>query len=89
MLLCDEPTSSLDNATEFEVMQHLTGRHGNDKGDECRWRTTVVIAHRLSTVQDADSILVLDAGVVVEEGTHDELLRKEGKYSDLVRQFVQ
>ena len=95
ILLCDEPTSSLDNATEFEVMKDLKGglitdgikkgnvEHNNNQG--CR--TTVVIAHRLSTVQDADTILVLDKGVVVEQGTHDELLGKGGKYSDLVRQF--
>ena len=95
ILLCDEPTSSLDNATEFEVMKDLKGglitdgikkgnvEHNNNQG--CR--TTVLIAHRLSTVQDADTILVLDKGVVVEQGTHDELLEKGGKYSDLVRQF--
>ena len=96
ILLCDEPTSSLDNATEFEVMKDLKGGRITDGNEEenveddnnnQRCRTTVVIAHRLSTVQDADTILVLDKGVVVEQGTHDELLGKGGKYSDLVRQF--
>ena len=98
ILLCDEPTSSLDNATEFEVMKDLKGGRlmdGEKKGrqvddndsNDNNQRTTVVIAHRLSTVQDADTILVLDKGVVVEQGTHYELLEKGGKYSDLVRQF--
>ena len=93
ILLCDEPTSSLDNATEFEVMKDLKGRgagrdeQSDDDNRNSNHRTTVVIAHRLSTVQDADTILVLDRGVVVEQGSHEELQEREGKYSELVRQF--
>ena len=56
-------------------------------GNNTPKRTTVVIAHRLSTVQDADNIVVLDSGRVVEEGTHGELLLRNGKYAELVRQF--
>jgi ATP-binding cassette subfamily B protein len=51
-------------------------------------RTTIVIAHRLSTVQDADKIVVLHAGRVAEEGTHEELLARQGRYSELVRQLA-
>ena len=52
---------------------------GNDDDTTC-----VIIAHRLSTVQDCDEILVMDAGMVVEQGTHDDLMRKGGRYSELV-----
>lgn len=48
-------------------------------------RTVLVIAHRLSTILNSDKIVVLDNGRILEEGTHDELLRKKGKYYDLVR----
>jgi len=48
-------------------------------------RTVITIAHRLSTIRDADKIVVLDAGVVAEQGTHDELLARRGKYAELYR----
>ena len=76
ILLCDEPTSSLDAATEFDIMTQLKAL---GKG-----RTTIIVAHRLSTIQDADFIIVLDKGVVVEQGTHDYLLKLRGKYSELI-----
>jgi ATP-binding cassette subfamily B (MDR/TAP) protein 7 len=76
ILLCDEPTSSLDASTEFDIMTQLKSLG--------RGRTTIIVAHRLSTIQDADTIVVLDKGVVVEQGTHDELLRKRGVYSALI-----
>jgi ABC-type transport system involved in Fe-S cluster assembly fused permease/ATPase subunit len=79
ILLCDEPTSSLDTATEFDIMNQLKTM-GRD-------RTTIIVAHRLSTVQDADIIIVLDKGKLVQQGTHHELLRSGGKYAELIRQL--
>lgn len=73
LLLLDEPTSALDAATEAEVQAGL---------DELmQGRTTLVVAHRLSTVRKANRIVVVEAGVVVEQGTHDELLARGGVYA--------
>jgi ATP-binding cassette, subfamily B, bacterial MsbA len=81
ILLLDEATSSLDNESEFLVQQALDRL--------MRGRTTIVIAHRLSTVERADRILVLDRGRIVEEGTHAELLTRGGLYHRLyTRKFV-
>ena len=78
VLLCDEPTSSLDSRTELEIMTNLK-EVGRGVGATC-----VIIAHRLSTVQDCDSIVVMDAGRVIESGTHEELMRLGARYSELV-----
>jgi ATP-binding cassette, subfamily B, bacterial len=75
LLLLDEATSALDNQTERLVQQALE----NLRSD----RTCFVIAHRLSTVRQADRICVLDRGLLVEQGTHDELLARNGTYSKL------
>ena len=81
ILLLDEATSSLDNESEFLVQQALDRL--------MRGRTTIVIAHRLSTVERAHRILVLDHGRIVEEGTHQELLSLGGLYHRLyTRRFV-
>ncbi|MEA2176959.1 MAG: ATP-binding cassette, subfamily bacterial, partial [Solirubrobacteraceae bacterium] len=76
VLVLDEATSALDVQTERAVEEAL---HELASG-----RTTIVIAHRLSTVRDADQIVVLDQGEIVERGTHDELLAAGGRYATLV-----
>jgi len=75
ILILDEATASLDNQSEYEVQAAIKKLE--------RDRTTIVIAHRLSTVRDADAIVVLKEGQVVERGTHDELLKGSGEYAKL------
>ncbi|MBD8909168.1 ABC transporter ATP-binding protein [Methylorubrum zatmanii] len=77
VLLLDEATSALDTATELAMTRAL-----DQSGTT---RTTITIAHRLSTVRRADQIIVLDKGAVVEHGTHEELLGSSGAYARLVR----
>lgn len=75
ILLLDEATSALDNESELAVQ---TALEALEKG-----RTTIVIAHRLSTVQNADQIIVLDMGQIIERGTHAELIAKKGLYEKM------
>jgi len=77
ILILDEATSALDSESEHQVQSSLERLMAG--------RTTLVIAHRLSTVQKADKILVLDAGRIVEQGRHDELLSQGGLYASLYR----
>ena len=74
IILMDEATSALDARTEYEVMQSVAAR-----GITC-----VVVAHRLSTIRDCDEIIVMDHGMVVERGTHEELLKNHGLYEKLI-----
>jgi ATP-binding cassette, subfamily B, bacterial MsbA len=75
ILLLDEPTSALDSESESRVQEALDQFAAN--------RTTIVVAHRLSTVRRADLILVFDQGQIVERGTHDQLIAQGGLYRDL------
>ena len=75
ILILDEPTAALDTESERLVMEGLERL--------MKGRTVITIAHRLSTIRDADNIIVLAGGVVAEQGTHEQLLAKNGHYADL------
>ena len=74
VLILDEATSALDAVTEHRIMENI----------KARGITTIIVAHRLSTVRDCDRIIVLSGGKIVEQGTHDELMRQQGSYYTLV-----
>ncbi len=78
VLVFDEATSALDNRSQSIVTESLSKMHS----------TRIIVAHRLSTIQDADHILVLDAGRIVEDGGYDELVEKNGLFAQLVRRQV-
>ena len=82
ILILDEETSSVDTRTEERIQKAMDNL--------MKGRTSFVIAHRLSTIKDADVILVMKDGDIVEQGTHDELLARNGFYADLYNsQFEQ
>lgn len=81
ILLLDEATAALDTESERLVQESLANfREG---------KTAIVVAHRLATVKSASRILVVENGKVIEEGTHDELISRSGKYLELVKHQLQ
>ena len=75
LLILDEATSALDNATEMQIQASLE--------ELSRGRTVIVVAHRLSTVKNADEIVVIDKNGIVERGNHEELIALNGEYKKL------
>ena len=76
MILLDEATASLDVDNETEIQEAITRL--------IKGKTVLIIAHRMRTVENADSIVVLDGGVVAESGTHEELMQANGLYRKMV-----
>jgi ATP-binding cassette subfamily B (MDR/TAP) protein 1 len=92
ILLLDEATSALDSESEALVQEAIdgmiTGQRSLDE-DPARSMTVVIVAHRLSTVQNADCIFVIDEGKVIEQGSHNELVqRKGGAYNSLISRQI-
>ena len=77
MILLDEATASLDVDNETEIQEAISRL--------VKGKTVLVIAHRMRTIENSDQIIVLDGGVVAENGTHDELMNKNGLYARLVK----
>mgnify|MGYP000343554789 CR=1 FL=1 len=77
ILILDEATSALDNVTEYLIQKSLE--------DLCKNRTTIVVAHRLSTIKNADEIIVLTDKGIEERGSHTDLIEKGGIYTELNR----
>ena len=75
ILVLDDATSALDTETEYSLLKNLHHKKNSN--------TTFIIAHRISAVKNADQILYLDEGSIIEQGTHNELLEKRGKYYEV------
>ncbi|MDR2611173.1 MAG: ABC transporter ATP-binding protein, partial [Clostridiales Family XIII bacterium] len=75
LLLLDEPSSALDPLAEYEMNKMILGRSNAS--------TTIIVAHRLSTIRDADRIVLVDDGAIKEIGTHDELMALNGTYCEM------
>ena len=77
ILILDDALSAVDTYTEEEILSRLRAI--------LKQRTSIIVSHRISTVRDADVIVVLDRGRVIEQGTHDDLIAQGGSYADLFR----
>ncbi len=75
ILILDEPTSAIDAKAEYEIFEHVQNLQKD--------KTVIIISHRFSTVRNADRIFVLDQGTIIEQGNHEELLKKKGLYAEL------
>ncbi|MDQ7052396.1 MAG: hypothetical protein Q9P14_05700 [candidate division KSB1 bacterium] len=80
ILLLDDALSSVDTYTEEAILKRLR--------EVMKSRTSVIVSHRISTIRDADWILVLENGQIIESGTHDSLLARDGVYADLYRKQI-
>ena len=81
ILILDEATSSIDVFSEIQIQKSVKLLLAD--------RTAFIIAHRLSTIRNADSIVVIDDGNIVEQGTHDELIKQKGPYYELIKNQVE
>ena len=75
ILILDEPTSAIDAKAEYEIFQNVQSLQKD--------KTVIIISHRFSTVRNADRILVLDEGKIIEEGSHEKLVKEKGLYAEL------
>ncbi len=88
VLILDEATSALDAQSEAKVQEALDGILHATKAGVMESPTIMAIAHKLATIRNADKIVVMKEGRIVEQGTHDELIKKAGAYATLVRYQV-
>jgi ATP-binding cassette subfamily B protein len=80
-LLLDDCLSAVDTETEDIILNNLNKNHQE--------RTTIVVSHRISTIRNANDIIVLDHGRVIEQGSHEELLAKDGSYAEMHRKQLE
>jgi ATP-binding cassette subfamily B protein len=77
VLLLDEPTAAVDAKSEYEIFRNIIKKQ--------QGKSTIIISHRFSTVRKAEQIIVLDKGSIIESGTHDELIAKNGTYAEMFK----